>query len=566
MKKSKKTIAIFIAALLCLSLLAACGGGNNATDNENNNTSNEGAQSTNTGSNNTNSSNSSPNTSISPPTASVDVAGTVAPPSGDTVKFADEIMMIIDNSVVSVMNPFLPGAGSPANGWTYNMIYDRLIYPVAVGQYDPYLATRWETDDYQTFTFYLREDVYFQNGEKFTANDVVWTVNTAKESVGSGASTQWSYVKEATAIDEYTVQLVLNNVNVDFLFFISNSACGIVNEKAMKDDPENGARVGTGAYRITEFVADNYWVLERNDNYWGDPPITRKVTMTFIPEMGTRTIMMLNGEAQISFRISDEDLQVFIDDPGFNVNTYVLNNPNPIWFNLTHPICGNYDFRMAVASALDREEIAMGVAGDYALDGGTDGSYWGYGSEFRNTSIPVVPYDLEAAKKYLEASPYNGEVIEIATSNASLIKASEIVQQQLNRIGLKTEIQTFDGPGLNIYGNPENSQVQMSVSVVGMSLNASSFRNTVYPGTSSNRTFYNNPAVTELLDRAAGELDYEKRREIWMEVQRLIAEDPPFFNLFWRLSAIVADKGVGGFTMPADAAYDLRYMYWQIEG
>ena len=85
------------------------------------------------------------------------------------------------------------------------------------------------------------------------------------------------------------------------------------------------------------------------------------------------------------------------------------------------------------------------------------------------------------------------------------------------------------------------------------------------PGSPGNRGRYNNPELIELLDRAAAETDREARKALYMEAQELVAKDPPFFTLFWRMSSIVTAKGVGGFELPSDAFYDLRYMYWQLE-
>ena len=72
------------------------------------------------------------------------------------------------------------------------MIHDRLLnYDIIAAEYLPSLAVRWYTDDYQTFRFYLREGVYFHNGDPFTAEDVVFTANLARDAIGSHANAQW---------------------------------------------------------------------------------------------------------------------------------------------------------------------------------------------------------------------------------------------------------------------------------------------------------------------------------------------------------------------------------------
>ena len=451
----------------------------------------------------------------------------------------------------------------PPAYWTYNLIYDRLLLSTDDGQPLPYLATDWETTDYQTFTLKLRDDVNFHNGEKFTAHDVVWTATTAKSTPGAIAGAIWGFVKEVVALDDYTVQFVLESVNVEFLWVISQTEAVILNEKAVAADPDKGVWIGTGAYRLIDFIPLDHWTFERYDGFWGDAPITRKITMLHIPEPATRAMMLLNGEAQMVFNMPTQDIDQFIDNPDFVYYQHIRNNPGPIQFNMTHPICGNFNFRMAVASALDRAEITMAVGGEYVLPDYESGGLWGYMTEFRNINIPVVPEDLDAAKEYLAASPYNGETIIITAAMADQIKAAEVVQMQLNRIGIKTDINVVEPPA--IPGIVAENKLEMLITGMGYALNAAVIRALVYPGMPTNRTLYDNPVVTEMLDAASREPNRSAREKIYMEIQEIIAEDPPFFNIWWNIVPNVGVKGIGGFAQPADASYNLRYLYWQLE-
>ena len=547
MKKIKKIIALVITVIICLSLCTACGGSNTPSS----------SPPVTSGSN--------PPASPSPSQKSDDVAGREEAPIGENIRFAEKIDIVIDNMSVAVLNPFAPGGSFPAIMWSYNLMYDRLLRFAGGSEYEPSLATEWTTDDYITFTLKLRDDIYFQNGEKFTANDVVFTAKLSKDSAGSPSNVIWAPVKEVTAIDEYTVQFVMNNVTVNFWYNLARPEAVICNEKAVNADSEKGPWVGTGAYCLTEFTANNYWVFERNDNYWGEPPITKTLTMRYLPEINTRAISLLNGECQICFKISNEDMDLFENNPDYVIFDHELNNPSPLYFNMTDPLCADYNFRMAVISALNREEISLAVAGNYTRPAYDDGGVWGNFQEFRNRDIPMVPEDLEAAKAYLEASPYNGEVVEIAAANAMNIKAAEIVQQQLDQIGLKTEINIMDGTALSAYVAWGNNKSQIVSVGMQLYLEASSFNNLVYPERAQNRSSYSNPIITDLVDRATKELDYAKREELYKEIQSILAEDPPFVNLFWILQTVVGVKGIGGFNLPADSFYDLRYIYLQLE-
>ena len=551
MKKSKKVLALAITALMCLSLLAACGGDNSSSD------------PTTTGTESA-----SPNAPIAPG----QVAPTEAAPTGDDVVFAEEIIIIMDNNAVTVLNPFITGAGAPANSWTSNLMYDRLVYPIGDGKYDPYLAKDWDievTDSgAMVFTFELREDVYFHNGENMTANDVVFTINTAKEDMTGTNHGYWHPTGidvTATALDQYTVRIELDQIYIDYLFNLSLPYCMIVSEKAMRDDPDNGYAIGTGAFYLTEFVSGNYHVVERNDNYWGEPPITRKITFRFIPEPGTRTIMMINNEAQLCFGIGGEDMEVFEDSPDYQMFPFTFNNAMTLNFNMEHPILSDWNFRMAVASALDRAEIAIVAAGTYSAPNYT-GTVWGYETEFRNDNLEMIPEDLDAARAYLEASVYNGEPIEIATSIITFTRAAEVIQQQLARIGIDIVLEVMDGPGMTSYTDPNNNQSEITLNVVVFTEVASSYRGFVYPGSNGNRVMYNNERVKELFDLAVIELNDDLRRSYYYEIQEILAHDIPRVEMFFRMNAAVSVPGIGGFALPSTALYDFRYIYWQIEG
>ena len=553
MKKSKKLIALVIALLMCLSILAACGGNDDPG----------GGDAPATGNVPDTSPSDSPNVPFDPGGDAPDAPA----PTDSAAVFAEEIIIITDNNSVTVINPFFPSAGTPANSWTTNLVYDRLIYPVGGGQYEPYLATDWATDDYKTFTFWLRDDVYFHNGEKFTANDVVWTINAAGEDMAGTNYSYWHPMPgvEAVALDETTVQITLPDVYIDYLFNLAQPYCLIANEKAMREDPVDGALIGTGAFKLVEFISGNYWIVERNEAYWGEPAITRKITFRFIPEQGTRTIMMQNGEAQLCFGISGEDMHLFENDPNFQLFNFTFNNNNVLMFNLDDPILSDYNLRMAIASALNRADIAMVAAGAYAAPV-TDGNVWGYETEFRDWNIPMIPEDLDAARAYLELSSYNGEPIEIATSIITNTRAAEAIQQQMQQVGINIVLEVMDNAALTAYNDPANNQSQLVVHVVVHTEAASSTRTGYIPGMSANRVGYDNPIVTELYAQAMVETDDDARRDLYLEIQRLVAEDPPRLNLFWRMNAAVAVPGIGGFALPSTALYDFRYLYWQIEG
>jgi len=525
MKKSSKIIALILGVVMCLGILAACG---------------------------------SDDDSSGPGTASNVVVDTSAPPPAGAT-FAEHITFMNDNNPIGSLDPMNPASGTTPAYWTMRMVLDSLVI-LRDGEFLPHLATSWNTTDYQTWTFNLRDDAYFHNGDKFTARDVEYTILRSREGIGSQSFDMWRPVDQIRIINDTTIEFVMTAVNVDFLFNIHMPSTGILNERAINADPERGFWIGTGAYKVVDFVANDYVNLERNDNYWGPTPYTRTATLRFVPEMAARTIMMQNGEAHVSMGISADDIHLFQASDDFNVIPVTFNNPNTLGFGMLHPITSDWNFRMAVMSALNRAEIAVVAAGDWASPELT-GTMWGHSTMFRADNIPIVPYDLDAARNYLAASPYNGETIELATAIITNQKASEAIQQQLAQIGINIEINVFDPPGLSAHALYGSENVQLIMFVTGFTMSPAAFRNTYLPGGMTNRQTYDNPVITDLFNQAAGETDIGRREALYRQMQEIIAQDPPLINVFWRLNGIVAASNVGGLHLPGDVYYDLRYAY-----
>ena len=552
MNKSRKAIATIITLLMCLGILAACGGdggGGPAPV--------------------------APSVVPQVPASPVapDAEGSIAAPApaDPTAVYRDHIDMIIDNNNIAVINPFNPASQATSTQWVFTMIHDRLIERnETTGEFVSFLATDWSTDDYQTFIFDLRDDVYFHSGEKFTAEDVKYTIEYANEhGIGSPANAQWRLVETVNVISPTRVEVILEQVFVDFFHNISISASSIVSKAAMEADTETGPYIGSGPYMIDHFEPNDYVRMVRNDNYWNDNLniVTPTVTFRFVPEMSARTIRMQTGESQLSHGTSADDVALFQADPdNFQVFPHTYATLQGYSMNMSDPLLSDKNLRFAIMHATDRAEISIMAAGEWCAPITQDqggGTVWGYATEFRNNNIPMLEFDQDLAREYLAASSYDGEEIEIAAAIITNIRAAQALQQQLAAVGINTRIAEFDSPGLSAYMMNPESPTQLVFISLTMNSGAGSMRNLIYPGAVQNtRMQYNNPEVTEILDRATGELDTNARRDLYMRLQEIVAEDPPFLQTYWRINAVVAAEGIGGVRLNSDNLQtDMRQMY-----
>ena len=497
-----------------------------------------------------------------PPTVFDEIA-----PIEEDVQFADSIYVVTDGTALSVMNPFSPATSPTASRQAFIMIFDRLVNPAGDGEFAPSLATSWDTDDFQTITMTLRQGVYFQNGDSFTSADVIATVEAAHEGLGSMAHDVWRSVETVTAIDAHTVQFVLDDVNVEFLFNLSQIHASILSARAIAESETNLDALwtaGTGAYRVVSLSPNDVIVFERNDDFWGELPITRTQTWFTIPELATRTLMMLNGEANLNWSISRDDVPMFEEHPDFLVVHHYNNNPHYISFNMNDPITGCLYFRRAVAHAVYKPDLAFiagGVTG-VAID---SPNLFGFASAFKNTDIPPIPHDLARAREYLAASAWNGETIVISTAIPTNIRPAEVLQMQLAQIGLDVSLNVMDVPGFTSTVTYRDNQSQMAVYLMPTTLSAAHMRNGFFPGSALNRASYNNPYVTELLDRALRTIDTNERRELYMYIQEVVSADMPYIPIFFNHGLIIVTNGFGGIGYSPVGDHDLRFAFQIVE-
>ena len=549
MKQAKKIIAMILAIVVFAALVTACNSKNDNNVSSSNNNSN------------VSSSDNSSNTSTSPQESTPAIIVQAPPSASDKpIKYAEEFTYITESGIAAINVHSTAGHG-PGNTHTYRAISDTLLYMEMDGTLVPMLATSYETEDYITWVFHLRDDVYFHNGDKFTAKDVIYTWSSALDKLGSPAIDNWAYVKEMTALDDYTVEFVLNNPFIDFKFNMSAAQAIILNERAIAEDPEKGYWVGTGAFKVVEFVSGDYVVFERNEDYWAGLPPTKRMKWWYVPEASSRTIMIQTGEAQMVMSLPMNDFDLFMNKPEYGFMPITQQNSVIIAFNLDDPICGDLNFRKAVAYAIDTEELAILARGaHYELQ--DDGAVWGLTTPYRNTNIPKLERDLDKAKEFLEASNYDSSVIEYTSSGGG----GEVLQAQLAQIGIKLELNVMDMASFSAYTAYGNNQAQMIGGPALISATpGSGYRMNFNPGMGNNKYQYNNPVFTEKLADAMSTPDGDDRRDKFFELQEIIDNDIPCIPLYYARSNIVSVKGFGGIAVTASMAIDFRFAYWILD-
>jgi peptide/nickel transport system substrate-binding protein len=523
--KMKKIVCMVLCVVLCVGLLAACSGGTTPT-------------------------------STPAPSAKPTEAGTT--PAPQEPQYHDQINLYIADKV-AIIDPFNPGAQSSQQGIYSHLLYDTLVHYTVDGKYVPCLATEWSSDDNVNYNFKLREGVKYHNGETFTADDVAFTIDRAKAAQGTSMFDRLGQIDSYEVVSDYEINITLKSPNVDFIFDVSTPYASIMNRDEYDKNPDQGAWVGTGPFKMDNFVPNDSITLVANADYWGEKPITKKFVLRYIAEETARLIMLENGE----FTFADLPsiyVPQYENNPNFELYSYVMDNCNYIAFNMKRPITGDKNFRMAVAYAIDRQAIV-----DIALDGYgkvvDSGAFWGNNTAYKNRNLKLIEQDLDKAKEYLEKSVYNGEKIELVAGMAHTIKSAEVLMAQLRAVGINAEVRKVDGPTMAAITAYDSNDCDIIVGSGVWTPLGSSCKSYFTPS-NSNKACYDNPEVIELIDKAAATPDGEERQKIYYQIQEIVYDDMPYLGTFHMALYIGAQKGAGGAVYYPTNNHDYSMAYW----
>lgn len=350
-------------------------------------------------------------------------------------------------------------------------VFDRLfeveVQPDGSSQIVPSLcADHTVSEDGKTYHFVLKEGVTFSNGNPLTSSDVQYTFewlltaggvndDVALEVEGAQAlkDGQADSLSGFRVIDDRTFEITLTNANAGFLAELTGPAMSIVDGETMEQAKNFGIAcedtIGTGPYKITEWVVNDHYTLEYNDRYWGEEPSAKKVIVSIIPDASTQNLMYQNGELDI---LDLENLDSAIVESTYKtVYADRLLKASRVGitymsFNANNPYLSDVNVRRAIQMAVDVDTIVSSVyGGDAVVENGIiPTGVWGH-----NDDLQRAPFDVEGAKALLKEAGYaEGEIsFEMAmdaSSTGNLQLVYQIVQQNLKEIGIDAKIATYD--------------------------------------------------------------------------------------------------------------------------
>lgn len=474
------------------------------------------------------------------------------------------------------MNPFL--ARSEGDYVYLGLMYEPLCMPMMDGTVEPWIAKDWEYNvDEQAWVFHLDERAKWSDGEPLTAEDVKFTFDVAYQlDLPLGATTQ-AFVDSIEAVDDHTVKF---NMASPFAAFVPKAGSMLIMPKHIWSEVgdvteyANPNPVGSGPFLFKEYEPRRYFRAVKDEDYWRGPAHIDEVVIRVYTEADAELAAIAKGDVDINPVLSlVSAVPVLLTTPDLKVvvqrwthNFYLAINHRVYPLNLK-------EVRQAMDVAIDRKRIAEDAFQGYMEYPPTMGYVppmisnwlnpevtWKYAdvSEEDRISTANAMLDdlgLEPGKDGIRRTEEGEKLhfrLRTMSTNPSYVRASEMVKQDLAKIGIEIEILTSDPQTLYsgiIYSGKNTEDWELMVHGTIMDPDPEHIARSWAPETPTswdNATAfgYKNEELKSLLQDSNREMDFEKRHEMIMEAQELIADDLPVIMLGHRelISVYRTDK------------------------
>ena len=459
------------------------------------------------------------------------------------------------------------------------LLYDGLLDYDYEGKMIPSLAAKLPvvSDDGRIFRFELRDGIKFHNGREITADDISWSIHRLlSERIGSPGYPFFKSIEGAAAyhagevdriegiiiIDDKTLEFRLDEADQTFLNALAMPfAYPIPREHVEPLEAAEGVDavgrhpVGAGPFAFDRWERGVQVEFRRFDDYWA--PAARPERMVFLENISgdVASARFRNGDLDIIYRPNKVN-RLFLRSADAWA-PYRAEAPSPAVFalglNCELPPFDNVHVRRAVAFALDRSKMERLNPGEVvAASQVLPPMLAPYDPDLPTRQI----FDLDRAKEEMRLAGFPDGVEEPVTvwvRGEGDIRLAQLFQQELKAIGIEIELkQVTFATYLRETGKPRVAQAAFTGWHQDFP-DPSNFMDilfhsrSIHPQNSENRSFYRNPKLDDILDRARPETNREKRLALYAEANAILAKDAPWAFLFYPVDMFAWQPYVKGF-------------------
>lgn len=437
------------------------------------------------------------------------------------------------------LDPVL-ASSSPAAMVMVHMM-ETLFEMTPAGDIVPLLAEDYSvSEDGLTYELYLREDVNFHDGEPFNAEAVKFNLERLIEDEAV-FSFLINRITEIEVVDEYTISLTTDEPFAPILAHLSHDFISMISPAAVEEygDQVGSNPVGTGKFKFEGWTRGESVIMSRNDDYWGEPAHLDTVRILVVPEESTRVVMLETGEAHAIMNVPPRDVSRLTENPDITVENVPSLRTLYVGLHAQKEPFDDVRVRKAVNYAVDSKSIV-----EFIIDGAGRPSDAPISPDiFGYSEQEIYEHDPERARELLAEAGYpDGLDLEfyypVGRYPMDNIIA-QAVQSQLAEVGINANMTTMEWATYLEVINVPPAESPHEMFLLGWGTVTGDadyglyalFHSGEWAPDGSNRSFYGNPEVDELLEAARIETDTEERKALYAEAIEIIWDDAPWIFL-----------------------------------
>jgi peptide/nickel transport system substrate-binding protein len=437
------------------------------------------------------------------------------------------------------------------------------------------LTESWEaSEDGKVWTFHLRQDVKWQDGEPFTADDVLFTFQAIQdpEVQTGGFRSRFMQGEEPILfekIDDYTIRATLDEAIAPFVTNITVPIIPkhILEGQDINTSTYNQSPIGTGPFQVTDWQSGESVTLEANPYFYRGEPYLDRWVFRIIPSADARVLALQSGEIDYG-TITGKDVPRFLNNPDFQIIIEPRDNSRTVVLNNAKPYFQDKLVRQALMYGLDRQAIIDAAEQGYAVV--ADSPFNQPVFVYQEGDLPQYSFDLEKAKELLTEAGWvdsDGDgvidkdgipfdiTINYWSSWTFMENVAPLIQAWWGELGIQSDIQTLDpATYIDLIFTTTDIDKPYDVLLSGWGLFGPDPDHVAayYAPEEQGASFFNysNPEVKALFDKGRVTVDEEERHAIYEEVERLLWDELPILPLYYPVtinvfsSRVVLDEAV----------------------
>lgn len=472
-----------------------------------------------------------------------------------------------------------------------NVVYECLYHlpdSTKADQFEPLLAEAMPdvSADGKVVTIKLRPGVKFHNtGNEMTSADWIYSWNRLK-AVADNPSFLAEYVGTYEAVDPLTLRLTLETPNAALVPILAATPLSVTDSKAVMEQggadltsagtPEVQGTIdfmtkqsaGTGPYRVTTWDIETEVVVEAHADYWGGAPKLQRIIWRNVGDPNTQLQLVQTGEIDIAYAVDPDKVAEVEADPNLQIFQAPTLNLDYLAFNTSEAVGGplaKKELRQAIAYAIDYDGIINGLSGGASIRPATMIPLGLLGTD----EVKDLAYKPDLAKAQ-ELFATIGGPVELTLTYGADASSSNGVSLDVLLAKIQADLQKIDG--LTVKLNPMDQAqrladfraAKIAFTFSGWSADYPDVHAYAEPfgktgGAAAKRVNYSNPQVDALLAQGIGELDPEKRKQAYIDLQKLMIDDAAFIALEQPIDRKPASKAVQNVTTHSIYMIQLHY-------